>query len=141
MWSIMDEARDKFRDEVSTADVNQPYFMTNEAWYRFDPDEEERRYILTPEATQEARASYEEFYHLREPSEEIIRFAQEHGYQGALYLQEWKGYAVYEPYVDRDQVTCTGLPENILVKGNSIRFSTDEEIMDLLEAFNIIEED
>ena len=36
-----------------------PYFMNNENWYEFDF--EKRMFVLTDEAPQEAKASYEEY--------------------------------------------------------------------------------
>lgn len=42
--------------------TDKPYFMTNEAWYRFN--EEEWKYELTALAPEEAIKSYEEFYKL-----------------------------------------------------------------------------
>ena len=39
---------------------DKPYFMTNEEWYYFDP--EESVYKLTNKAPQEAIESYNEFY-------------------------------------------------------------------------------
>ncbi|MGL4999779.1 MAG: hypothetical protein ACRC5T_12490 [Cetobacterium sp.] len=44
--------------------VKEPYFMTNEKWYKFD--ENERKLVLTKEATKEAKKSYEEFYRVSE---------------------------------------------------------------------------
>lgn len=40
--------------------LDRPYFMENEEWYRFDFDE--RKYVLTDKATDEAKRSYNEFY-------------------------------------------------------------------------------
>lgn len=42
--------------------LEQPYFMSNEAWYYFD--EEEWKYKLTKEAPPKAVKSYEEHYAL-----------------------------------------------------------------------------
>ena len=48
--------------------MQKPYFMENEAWYReidiFKDGfpEDGRGYVLTDEAPEEARKSYEEFY-------------------------------------------------------------------------------
>lgn len=49
--------------------IEKPYFMSNEAWYRFD--EENFRYVLTPEATEKARKSYREFYAALESGVEV----------------------------------------------------------------------
>ncbi len=40
--------------------IEQPYFMTNPAWYTFN--EVEWRYELTDAAPERARASYAEYY-------------------------------------------------------------------------------
>lgn len=39
-----------------------PYFMKDEEWYTFNPDDSERAYRLTDKAPKKARESYEEFY-------------------------------------------------------------------------------
>lgn len=44
--------------------LEEPYFMTNESWYRFDEDK--FKYVLTDEAPDEAVKSYKEFYELLE---------------------------------------------------------------------------
>lgn len=41
---------------------NVPYFLKNDEWYTFDPDDEDRAYKLTDKAPKKARESYEEFY-------------------------------------------------------------------------------
>jgi hypothetical protein len=41
-------------------ELNRPYFMTNKDWYYFDEDE--LCYKLTPQATEKAKESYEEYY-------------------------------------------------------------------------------
>lgn len=59
----------------------------------------------------------------------IIKFAEEQGYSGAVYLNEWRGYSCYEPTFSEDEVAFVGLPLIILVKGDEIRMSTPEEAM------------
>ena len=44
--------------------TEKPYFMTNEKWYKFD--ENEFKYVLTDEAPEKAKESYNEFYDLIE---------------------------------------------------------------------------
>lgn len=57
-------------------------------------------------------------------------------YDGAEYLGEWKGYAVYEPTFSDDEPRFTGFPQFILAKGDTVRWTTDWEesraIMDKL---------
>ena len=40
--------------------IPQPYFMNNSSWYYFD--ENDWKYILTDDAPEEAKKSYDEFY-------------------------------------------------------------------------------
>lgn len=60
---------------------------------------------------------------------EIDDFARKNGYAGARYLKKWNGYLCYEPFMDREEMCCIGLPYVILVKCETIRMSTDEEAM------------
>jgi hypothetical protein len=39
--------------------LDQPYFMTNEEWYKFDYDQ--RKYVLTDKADEKAKESYREW--------------------------------------------------------------------------------
>lgn len=48
-------------------DANEPYWHTNKKWWRFNEDGE---YVLTPEAPEEARKSFEEYFKEEEPDEE-----------------------------------------------------------------------
>jgi len=58
----------------------------------------------------------------------IIRFAKEHGYEGAKYIGDWNEYKVYEPYIDEKNTSYSGLPLVILVNSNGeIRMSTSDE--------------
>ena len=59
---------------------------------------------------------------------QIKAFAKEQGYSDAKYLNKWRGYDVYEPICgDGEDVSFIGLPYVILVKGEEIRMSTEEE--------------
>lgn len=40
--------------------LDMPYFMENEEWYYFDY--EQKKYVLTDKAPDEAKESYKEFY-------------------------------------------------------------------------------
>lgn len=57
-------------------------------------------------------------------------------YDGAEYLGEWKGYAVYEPTFNDDEPRFTGFPQFILAKRGYVRWTADWEesraIMDKL---------
>ena len=43
----------------------EPFFLKNESWWYFDPDDDERGYKLTDDAPPEAIDSYNEFYSRR----------------------------------------------------------------------------
>jgi len=58
---------------------------------------------------------------------EIINYAKAQGYDSAEYLCEWQGYDVYEPFYDGDETKHLGVPLVILVHGETIRMSTEEE--------------
>ena len=47
--------------------LDMPYFMENEEWYYFDI--EQRRYVLTDSAPENAKASYKEYYELLDEDE------------------------------------------------------------------------
>lgn len=57
----------------------------------------------------------------------IRAFAKKQGYDDVLYLNKWRGYDVYEPIFNNDEVHIIGVPLVILVKDNIIRMSTVEE--------------
>ena len=64
---------------------------------------------------------------------DVTKFAIENGYKGAKYIGKWKEYKVYEPYMDRNDVSYTGLPLVILVNDkNEIRMSTSDEAMAII---------
>lgn len=66
----------------------------------------------------------------------IKKFAQESIYETVERIGLWNGYDVYEPGFNSDEPRFIGFPQFILVKGNSIRWSKDEDesrrIMDAL---------
>lgn len=47
--------------------VDMPYFMNDKKWYKFDY--EKRKYILTEEAPEKAKKSYEEY--MKEVNNEV----------------------------------------------------------------------
>lgn len=64
----------------------------------------------------------------------ILEFAREHGYESAEYRREWKEYSCYEPVFSLEQpISYIGLPLMILVKGDTIRMTTPEEALEMLE--------
>ncbi len=66
--------------------------------------------------------------------QKVIEFAISQGYETALRLKNWKGFEVYEPIMKKDEVSYTGLPLLILVKGDEIRMSTPEEALEQLNS-------
>lgn len=72
--------------------------------------------------------------------DEINRFARQHGYDGAKYLYDWEKYNVYEPFINNEQLTYTGLPLVILVDNNGeIRMSSSDEAMAILDDKSFME--
>lgn len=69
------------------------------------------------------------------PPPAVVEFAKENGYDNAKYLGEWDTFTVYEPIFDDDKDHYIGYPLSILVKDNKIRFTTEKECFDVLEAF------
>ncbi len=73
----------------------------------------------------------------RELKNKVNEYAVNHGYKGAKYIGNWKKYKIYEPYIDTDEISYTGLPLVILVNTNDeIRMSTSEEAMFTLDEMN-----
>lgn len=54
-------------------------------------------------------------------------FAIKSGYQNAEYLTKWKDFSVYQPFFNDEETHYIGLPRVILVRGDKIRLSNDEE--------------
>jgi hypothetical protein len=65
--------------------------------------------------------------------EKVKAFAKEQGYDDAVYLEKWKGFDVYEPVFNGDDVSIVGVPLIILVKGDVVRMSTVDEAFEQLE--------
>lgn len=63
-------------------------------------------------------------------NEKIVEFAKKNGYDDAIPLGPWREYDCYEPIFDgatEDEPAIVGPPLIILVKGDEIRMSTEEE--------------
>lgn len=67
--------------------------------------------------------------------EKIKEFASEYGYDDVEYLGEWEGYEVYEPFFSDGEFRAIGLPLKILVKGEVIRITEEDEAFALLDIF------
>lgn len=68
--------------------------------------------------------------------DKIIAFAKKEGYDGVLPLGKWREYDCYEPTFDgsdEENPACVGPPLIILVKGEEIRMSTEEEAFAQME--------
>ena len=64
------------------------------------------------------------------------RLAKKSGYDGVEPLGKWRGYDCYEPVFDgttEEEPAIVGPPLIILVKGDEIRMSTEEEAFQQIE--------
>lgn len=64
-----------------------------------------------------------------------IDFARKNKYDSAEYLGYWKGYYVYSPYFNDENICIIGLPIQILQKDDIFRMSTGEEAFEILDFF------
>lgn len=64
---------------------------------------------------------------------DIVEFAKNNGYDDVNYLGKWNSYEVYEPTFDNDKTNYVGYPLSILVKDNTIRFTTEKECFEILD--------
>ena len=67
---------------------------------------------------------------------DILRFAKENGYDGIEPLGTWRGFDVYEPVCDttnEEAPAMAGPPLVILVQGDTVRMSTEEEAYQQLD--------
>lgn len=72
---------------------------------------------------------------LATPSE-ITEFARNNGYDNARFLGEWHTYKVYEPVFNDKNRHYVGYPLSILKKNQKIRFTTEKECFEVLNAFH-----
>jgi len=63
----------------------------------------------------------------------ILSFAKAAGYADVKPTDSWNGYDVYRPVESCEHPRDSGLPVVILVKGDEIRMSTDEEAFERLD--------
>jgi hypothetical protein len=66
----------------------------------------------------------------------VIDYAKGQGYDGAVYSGKWGEYTVYAPTLEDRKIAYVGMPLVILVRGEEIRMSTDEESLELLDYGN-----
>lgn len=69
-------------------------------------------------------------------TEKIIAFAKKNGYDGVDPLGKWRDYDCYEPIFEgtsEEEPAIVGPPLIILVKGDEIRMSTEEEAYQQME--------
>lgn len=67
---------------------------------------------------------------------EIIKFAKSQGYDGVAPLGKWRDYDAYEPVINdtnEENPAIVGPPLIILVRGDEIRMSTEDEAYQQLE--------
>lgn len=69
------------------------------------------------------------------PPPAIVEFAKDNGYDNAKYLGIWKDYKVFEPTFNDSKEYYTGYPLSILLKDDKIRFTTEKECFEILDAF------
>ena len=66
----------------------------------------------------------------------VLSFAKKEGYDDVRHIGEWREFDVWEPLVEssgEDDFPCIGLPFLILVQGETIRMSTEEEAFQWIE--------
>ena len=68
--------------------------------------------------------------------EKAKQFAIDNGYIDVSYIGKWKDFEVYEPIMNDESVSFTGLPLSIMDDGKTIRMSTPDETMEILDYFN-----
>lgn len=69
-------------------------------------------------------------------NEQIVAFAKKNGYDGVEPLGKWREFDCYEPVFDgttEEEPAIVGAPLIILVKGDEIRMSTEEEAFAQME--------
>lgn len=60
------------------------------------------------------------------------KMAQESIYDDAQYVGRWNDFEVYEPIFNDDEEHFIGLPQYILAKGDTLRWTNDTEGLDIL---------
>lgn len=66
-----------------------------------------------------------------------IKMAQKSIYESARYLGKWKGFDVYEPVFEDNEVHFVGTPEFILAKNGSMRWTTGiDEAFAIMDKFS-----
>lgn len=74
--------------------------------------------------------------------DKIKKLAKELGHDSVEYIGEWKQFKIFIPYTkDDDTIEIVGLPQYILEKGNIVRFSTPDEVFDIMDDLLVDEED
>ena len=66
--------------------------------------------------------------------EKVKKFVRKFGYDDAEYHGEWKEYEVYEPILDDDEPANVGKPEFVLVRGDTIRMATEDEVFEYIDS-------
>lgn len=64
----------------------------------------------------------------------IMKFAILNGFDGVKKTNiTYKGYEVWKPYFKGKEPMHSGLPISVLVKGNEIRFTNEEETFEVFD--------
>lgn len=59
----------------------------------------------------------------------VNEYAKSKGYDRAEFRREWRGYKVFEPLWDDDEVHYVGYPYKIMVKDGKARMQTFDECL------------
>lgn len=65
--------------------------------------------------------------------EEIHKFAQSIGADGAEYITDWRDFNVYTPTYKDDQMPIIGPPQFILVSGETIKLASPDEAFEFID--------
>ena len=72
---------------------------------------------------------------------QVVSFARERGCETAEYQGQWRGYDVYDRVFEGEETVIVGLPYIILVKGDEIRMSTEDEAFQYIDEMEVDDED
>jgi hypothetical protein len=64
--------------------------------------------------------------------EKVIAFAQNIGYDNAVFYTKWQGYDVYDVNDPNDADSTIGMPQFILTSGSDIRWADFKEILEII---------
>ena len=65
--------------------------------------------------------------------EQILKFAQKNGADGAEYVTKWRDFEVYTPTYKDDKMPVIGAPQFILVSGKTIKWASPDEAFEIID--------